>query len=102
MTAGAEAPTSFQGDTGRSTSPPLPSTSQGWLICQSRSGTRAPRRPRSSTCLPAEALVLEADELDQLLVEHQLLVDANGERARIRSLVLDRHVDFHSPVADAP
>src|SRR6476620_2101973 len=45
----------------------------------------------------SEALVLHAREFDQLLVEHQRLVHAHGERLRVDLLVLDGDVDFHPP-----
>ncbi len=38
-----------------------------------------PAQQRLNLSVP-EALILEADELDQLLVDHDFLMDANGPR----------------------
>jgi hypothetical protein len=39
-------------------------------------------------------LILVADRLDRLLVHHRALVDADGERLRVRLRILDRDVDL--------
>src|ERR1700730_15690158 len=54
------------------------------------------RSRRTSVDLDAspELLILVADELDRLLVHHRALVDADGERLRVRFRVLDRDVDL--------
>jgi hypothetical protein len=41
-----------------------------------------------------ELLILVADELDRLLVDDDALVDADGERLRVRLRIVDRDVDF--------
>src|SRR5215470_4196396 len=43
---------------------------------------------------PAKLLVLVADELDELGVRHDLLVDANRERFRVRLRIVNRDVDL--------
>src|SRR5690349_24741282 len=88
-----------------------------WLISRARSSSRQPacspcpfppygppasirsRRSEKTECgvwlLLPESLILFADELDQLLIEHQLLVHAHRPRFRVRLLVVDGDVDFH-------
>src|SRR5215831_378786 len=43
---------------------------------------------------PAKLLVFVADELDELGVRHDLLVDANRERLRVRLRIVNRDVDL--------
>src|SRR6202163_2673859 len=52
--------------------------------------------------LPEKLLVLQTDELDQLPVEHDLLVHPDGKRQVVRLRIVDGDVDLQLAVADPP